>query len=84
LQIHTQYDAYVEERLSNARIQYTPMYMLSRFLGIMGAFLAVHLLFEYNDWYLKHPWVRIKARSKIVLFVQSQMLCIILDSTTIC
>ncbi|XP_046444273.1 NADH dehydrogenase [ubiquinone] 1 beta subcomplex subunit 8, mitochondrial-like [Daphnia pulex] len=54
--IHTQYDAYVEERLSNARIQYTPMYMLSRFLGIMGAFLAVHLLFEYNDWYLKHPW----------------------------
>lgn len=54
--MNTQYDAYTEERLSNARTRFSAKFTLASFLGVMGGFLTLHLLCEYNDWYLRHPW----------------------------
>lgn len=59
-----QYDAYTEERLSNARTRYSYNFMTGTFFGIMGGFLAIYLLFEYNHWYLTHPWVSVHSRVK--------------------
>ena len=45
---------YTEERITNARQRTSPKQMMGQLLGVLSAFAAIFLFFEYSD--LKMHW----------------------------